>query len=298
MIRRSNGELNEELGLGRERSQKLVSYEDFFLSQVGERMVLYEDFPGLEMIVDYYLEKSWVAEHPIFEYGKFNVKELAVLIKLLGYFYQGKDYKILTFGGLERIRFAVKEGTFEELRPRLFCLVGTESALKEYMEYRNSFLGDEVSFNLEKKIPHLFVLQPQEASVIDTLGIPCYDLCSNSNWYSGGIYYYDYLKDEYFNKKYLGTFNLFDVYFFRKVNSYQGIEDTLSFLVHSEDVIIAKALISIAIYKKKLQKSSFVNEDYQQLFYELFQDNSIQMKKLVERNFPKKLKYVRKKDES
>ena len=128
----------------------------------------------------------------------------------------------------------------------------------------------------------------REGTITDQLGIRSGIEHQKKN----GFCYYDYLKEEYQTLKYLSQVNIFDDCFYQKIRNYSGIEDTLSFLIHHEDDFIAKALISIAIFKKNHHKVRLTSEDYQYIFYEMFQDRSIRVEKEIERKVPKTLKYV------
>lgn len=267
-------------------------YTRYFMDKVSKKMILYDKFPSIDDILDYYFEKSFLADHPLGEYGKFDIKELLEVIKYLYSFYNGEEYNILTFGYLEKSIYHVQEGDFDELKPRLCFLVGNDKTLSDYREYQNLFLGLEKSFDFSRKKESLVVLNPIEGTVSDTLGIYCKEEGQNIN--NSGLWYYDYLSDEYMRVKYLNIYSLFCQNFYQRINNYSGIEDTLSIRVHSVDQFIAKALISIIIYKKNLGKVNLTNEDYKYIFYQLFQDNSVNIKKSIERDIPKNLKYVKK----
>lgn len=59
-------------------------------------------------------------------------------------------------------------------------------------------------------------------------------------------------------------------------------------LFHINDSFIAKALISIAVYKKNYQKTNLSNE---YIIYEMFHEG-VDIEKEVEQDILKKLKYV------
>lgn len=62
----------------------------------------------------------------------------------------------------------------------------------------------------------------------------------------------------------------------------------LSFSLDFQDNFIAKALVSIAIYKKKINKLRLDNADYQYIFYELFKED-IDILGAVDKEIPKVL---------
>ncbi len=266
-------------------------YDSFFKSCISNKMIIYNKFPNLNDIIEYYSSKNWNAGHPIYEYGNFNIEELAIVIQYLYSFFRNEEYKTVMLGYLERTKFHVLEGIFEQLRPNLYFLIGNSKTLEDYIPYKNCFLEKEQSFDFQKKIISFIGLRAKEGIIFNELSI--HTELENHRIYPG-IYYYDEIKQEYDNVKYLSHINIFDEYFYKKIRTYSGIEDTLNFAIHANDSFLAKILISIAIFKKNHQKTQLSNEDYQYIFYELFKDNSVNVKKEIERNIPKKLKLVSK----
>ena len=271
-----------------ESKTEKLAYSSFFAGKDLNKMVVYEQFPKLDDIIDYYSNKGWNAEHPLKEYGKFDIRELMIVIQYLYSFYQNEEYQSMLFGYLEKQAFRVAEGIFEELKPNLYFLVGSEKSLEEYQCYRNCFLESNHGFDFQRKNLHLIGIPAREGTITDQLGIRSGIEHQKKN----GFCYYDYLKEEYQTLKYLSQVNIFDDCFYQKIRNYSGIEDTLSFSIHHEDDFIAKALISIAIFKKNHHKVRLTSEDYQYIFYEMFQDRSIRVEKEIERKVPKTLKYV------
>lgn len=278
----------KELSKNIESKTEQLAYSSFFLGKDFNKMVLYDQFPKLDDIIDYYSSKGWNAEHPLKEYGKFDIRELMIVIQYLYSFYQNEEYQSMVFGYLEKQSYKVAEGVFEELKPNLYFVVGNEKSLEEYQDYQNCFLEESHGFDFQRKNLHLIGIRAQEGTIKDQLGIR-----SEIEYQSGnGFCYYDCLREEYQTLKYLSQVNIFDDYFYKKIRNYSGIEDTLSFSIHHEDDFIAKALISIAIFKKNHQKVHLTVEDYKYIFYEMFQDRSIHVEKEIERKVPKTLKYV------
>ena len=264
-------------------------YTQFFLEKDSKKFVLYHEFPSLGEILDYYFQKSFLAEHPIQEYGRFDIRELAELIKYLYSFYYQEEYRILTFGYLEKSMYQVNEGIFPQIKSNLCFLIGNDRSLESYDSYRNLFLGSEQKFDFSKKKKSLICLKPTLGTIRDTLGITCKGIDMAS---MNGIGYYDVLSEEYKFSKYLSSFSLFCDSFYQKLENYSGIWDTFSFGIHEQDRFLSDALISIAIFKKNQEKLTLSNEDYQYLFYEMFRDNRVNIKKAMEKEIPKTLKYV------
>lgn len=276
-----------------ELKSEYLAYEDFFRGKNNSKMILYDQFPSVDDMIDYYFHYGWNKEHPIYEYGRFDIRELAVVIQYLYSFYQNREYQLLVFGYLEKQSYQVREGNFEQLKANLAFLVGTDDSLKEFFSWKNAFLGSEQEFDFQQKRESLIGILAKEGMVSDQLGIST-DL--DKSVMGSGICYYDYLKEETNITRYLSHVNIFDDCFYRKIRNYVGIEDTLCMSIHPRDRLIAKALISIAIFKKNHQKISLTMEDYQYIFDELFHDNSIHVGKEISKNIPKRLRYISRKD--
>lgn len=266
----------------------LGSYSDFFLNIKGHDFIWYNDFPKVDEIMEYYFNNSFLAPHPINEYGKFSIKELAVLIKNLYSHQRQEDYKIVVFGGLKKENLSLLEGEFEQLKAKLFFLVGNDKTLDKYLSYNNSFFEDGRGINnLVEKRASLIVLPVLEGTILNTLGIDCSCLEKRE-----GINYYDYLKDCYEKEKYLETINIFSDCVYKKIRNYRGIWDTLGFYIHNDDRFLGEILISIAMYKAKCNKRELTVSDYQYIFNKLYNDNSVNIEKEVSLGITKTLKYV------
>lgn len=215
-------------------------YAAFFISKSDKKMVLYDKFPNLDQIISYYSKKTWNAPHPLEDYGKFEVRELVEVIKTLYSIKKQREYQIFTMGYLEKNYYSLLEGKFQELIPKLLFLIGNEDTLKTYQNYKNLFLGNACSFDsFNQSMPDLIAVFPREGTVRDTLGIQCKCPGFPDNYFEAGIKYYDYVKEQYLVSKYLSNIQIFDSCFFQKVNSYKGIQDTLSFPIHLSDDFIA-----------------------------------------------------------
>ncbi len=268
-----------------------LDYANFFISKNSKKMVLYDKWPDLETIINYYSNTTWNNTHPLEEYGKFEIKELLEIIKLLFSIKKQDEYKIVTTGFLSKHSYTLLEGTFSELLPNLYFLIGNDKTLEEYFQVQNLFLEEVQAYDFEHQYhPSFTALSPKKGTIRDTLMVSCQ--CPNSKFkYCGGIQYYDSLKEEYTATKYLAMTNIFDDSFYRKLHNYQGIQDTLSFPIHKEDEFIAQVLLSIVIYKKNHQKINLTNEDYRSIFYELFKE-PVNIEKEIKKDIPKTLKYV------
>ena len=118
----------------------------------------------------------------------------------------------------------------------------------------------------------------------------CNELGITTNFphiYNGdGINYYDSLNDCSVCLKMFDTINIFEFLTAYKLKYYQGIKDTLSFPIHIKDSFIAKALISMAIYKKNIGQNELYNEDYEYIFKELFNED-VDISKEIEKDILK-----------
>jgi hypothetical protein len=275
-------------------SKDELEYVNFFLSKESKKIILYDDWPTIDTIINYYANTTWSNLHPLEEYGKFEIKELLEVIKLLYSIKRQQTYNILTTGFLTESTYTVLEGTYKELLPHLYFMIGNSQTLEPYTPYQNLF-QEEVQENLldEIYLSNWTTITPQKGTIKDTLNISCQVLHSNFK-YTGGIQYYDALKEEYNTVKYLSNINILDNSFYLKIRNYKGIQDTLTFPITKEDDFIAKTLLSIVIYKKNHQKTKLTSEDYRHIFYELFKE-PINIEKEIQKDIPKTLKYIPKK---
>lgn len=270
---------------------KQNGYEAFFEKQTSKSFVLCDHFPTCAELQNYYFEHSFLADHPIQDYGNFSIKELAEIIKVLYSLQRQREYQVLTFGYLEKGQICLKEGVFDQLKSHLCLFIGNEKTLDRYRKYQNSFLEVIPSFDLKELTnPDLVVLSALEGTIRHTLDIRC--SAQNGNCFDLGIEYYNYLKGCYEVAKYLDNISIFDRYFYQKIRNYRGIQDTLSFFVHQNDKFIAEVLISMAIFKKNLGKRELSNEDYRYIFKQMFSEATVNIDKEVRREIPKVLKYI------
>lgn len=266
----------------------LGSYSDFFLKLENHGFVWYRDFPKVDEVMEYYFNNSFLAPHPINDYGKFSIKELAVLIKNLYSHQRQEDYKVVVFGGLKKDNLSLLEGDFLGLRAKVFFVIGNDRTLAKYLSYDHFFFEDGRGIDtLGEKTASLVVLPAFEGTVLNTLGINCSCLEKRA-----GIYYYDYVNDCHETAKFLETTNIFSDCTYKKISGYRGIWDTLSFYVHNDDRFLGEILISIAMYKARYNIRELKASDYQYIFNKLYNDNSINIEKEVALGIPKTLKYV------
>ena len=113
--------------------------------------------------------------------------------------------------------------------------------------------------------------------------------------------YYDYLYNGDKFRKIVGFprfYNIFDKGVRNVIKKLErepniGVAGLLSFPLGIQDNFIAKTLLSIVIYKKKLNKMYLDNEDYKYIFYELFKESNIDINAVIDKEIPKKLERSR-----
>lgn len=281
-------EVRKELVEKEKNIQKF--YFDFFESKKRKEFVLYEKYPAYNEIYAYH---NRFPNHPVAHYGYFNIKELAEVIKLLYSFKKQEEYKVLTFGNAKVVHTG-PEDVDRQIDPCIYFLIGNNQSLSSYQEFNQTFSYKE-NYGFENK--HIYNLIRLECSKSTYRG--CNELGIVTEFphiYNGdGINYYDSLNDCSVCLKMFDTIGIFKLLNEYKLkNNYQGIKDTLSFPIHIKDSFIAKALISMVIYKKNIGKNELSNEDYSSIFRELFNED-VDISKEIEKDIPKVLKYVQKK---
>lgn len=271
-------------------TEMLKPYTTYFNRYQKRDCILVEDFPKKEVIASYY-NSSLATHHPLWDYGFFDIRELAEIIRIIYSLERQKEYQILTFGYLEYLPVDNENYDFMPL-PTLNFLIGDTEKLAPYQVSDGCF--EEIPFIdiSESKQPNLIKLSPKIA-LDNTLGIYCY--CDYPGLFGNeyGINYWDYKNQEQNCGQYSNKINIFSDNMLEKLTSYEGIEDTLSFPVHIDDKFLATILTSIAIYKKNRGTVNLTNDDYRYIFQKIYGEYSINIEKGVEQNIPKQLKYVK-----
>ena len=260
--------------------KKCNLYPEYFESKRNLDFVLYQKFPS-KLVVSAY-DGEYDREHPLYDYGYFEVKELVMLIRYLYSFWKQKEYRVITFGFLNVGKF------FE---PEICFLIGDDKRINSYFAFKDCFLENKKVLDWD-----LRTIMPNRMAVMASSSINSYHelgiwLDSEIHFYDeSGFYYYHPMKEKYACHCFSNYKNIFNDCINWK--NYEGIKDTLSFSMHLQDSFIAKVLISIVIYKKNHRKIDLSNEDYQHIFYQLFGEDSIDIKNSVEKEIPKILKYT------
>lgn len=277
--------------------EKMTLYEKYFDGYVDSfwkrDFELIEEFPDLEILKAYYSGVySNHVTHPIWEYGYFDIRELAEIIRMIYSLQRQKKYEILTMGYLNLescLDFGV--GKFYT-QPYLHFLIGDQEQLSPYQEYKNCFI--ESGFDPMEQVKHMnrIVLSPKEA-LSHTLDIQCD--CPRFTGNDKGINYYDFTTGEEMqcSVQYGDQINIFDPKVYQKFHNYEGMNDTISFPIHENDNFLAEILISIAVYKKNKRVSHLTNDDYRYIFQKIFGVHSVNIKRGVDKNIPKTLRYIK-----
>lgn len=258
-------------------------YPNFFEKRINKNFELIHEFPS-KGEVQFYEERRYFS-HPLANYGNFPIKELAELIKLLFSYQKQEEYKIVTLGG------------FNDLSPSCYFLIGNDRNLTDYISFCGSYREDIENLNVpySRKIFDLVVLEAEQNSPKNTLGILCEDLIEQKK-----ISFYETFLEVYNSIPFSDRFNIFHNCF-SNYSHYEGIQDTLNFLIHKDDSFLAKMLLSIAIYKKNngliYQQNKEVNdltdEHYQEIFRVLFGEQHFgSMQEMIDKDIPKTLRYV------
>lgn len=300
LIRVMENELHyRDIKIRKYREDMMNCYPNFFKKKNNKNFEFIHDFPTKKEVQIY--EESGDFAHPLASYGDFSIKELAEVIKLLFSYQKQEEYKIITFGTM------TPESHIKPNYPALFLLIGNEKSLADYYFLNGTFQGDlekNLAIIQSKKIPNLIALQARESYEENTLGICCNIDRVTDNKKEGIHYYHDWLQIPCCSF-YSECFNIFNNCL-TNFSSYEGIQDTLSFKVHIEDKFLAEMLLSIAIYKKNNGLIYQQNQDvkdlmdghYQEIFKILFNEDNIEnIQKMVKKDIPKTLRYIKKNNE-
>lgn len=259
--------------------------------------------------IGYYIKNLMgEVEFSLFEYGYFSIKELAVIIKLLYSFKRQEENKILTFANLNLDYISPKEDE-REYNVYLRFLVGNDKTLNSFYQYDNCFFEEyqklhetmcEYSQIKFAGISNLIVLSPNLSQKQNSLGISC----DGFGYYGqrltrDGINYSDEWQKHDACAMFSERYNIFGIYPLTDLAKHMcgcsSLREILDFPISLYDNFIAEVLMSIVIYKRNIDKIDLDNEDYRYIFYELFGED-VDIAKEMEKYFPTKLKYVRKRE--
>lgn len=270
------------------------SYPKFIekcLQDSPNKFVDIKKFPTREEIRSFYQYGSPSIENDIlmYKYGWFNIKELAVIIKLLYSLKKQTEYSIVTLANLETERFG-PEASDIRIIPNLNFLIGSnQQHLEKYngTYFDKTYLeGDILDKYNASRHPGLVRLKQarkleDKFNVFDNIKLypSLCNLDSLINWNDNTVF--------------SSCYNIFDRHFWEIIRRMETeprskISSLLSFSLDFQDSFIARTLFSIVVYKKKMNKLELDNEDYKYIFYELFKSD-VDVSKMVNKEIPKVL---------
>lgn len=264
-----------------------LAYQGFYENKRNKEFVLYERFPSVESLETYLCRMSR-SKHPLYEYGYFNAKELAEIIKYIYQIHTGKEYKILTIGAIDE--FGDRD-SFSTM-PHLLFMIGNDKSIEQYKEFNGKFINNDRFYSrmwLDGDRRNLIELE-LEIDYSNTLNVECLTgKCDDRN----SINYY---RREYNSYTSCG-FSINKQIFADNIRSslnhskVKGIKDVFDFDIHYMESYIARVLMSIIIYKKNNNIMELADEDYNHIFETLYGEKP-QIKGDIEKDFVKRLTYV------
>lgn len=285
------------------RKSLIDSYPKFIegcLRNNPNKFVDIKKFPTTEEIRSFYQygSPSITDDILMYEYGWFDIKELAVIIKLLYSLKKQKEYSIVTLANLEEEYFG-PEDSDKRIVPYMNFLIGLDKNQKYLSKYNGKYFDKP---SLEGNILDDFKRERHPNSVILKQGMWC---SGNDNFASLNIdfenifgahpvfMYLDPLSNWDTKAVFSSSYNIFDKYFGEVLRRLakkprSKASGLLSFSLDFQDAFIARTLFSIVIYKKKMNKLVLDNEDYKYIFYELFKED-VDVLGFVDKEIPKVL---------
>lgn len=278
------------------------SYPEFIgrcLKDSPSKFVEIKRFPTTEEISSFYQYGSPKITDDLlmYDYGWFDIKELAAIIKLLYSLKKQKEYSIVTLANLEGKRFGPEAS---DIRIVLYLnfLIGLEQKhLEEYNgKYFNkpSLEGNILDKYDADRHPGLVRLkQGRNHDNIYNKSGTCVCRFEDGIRIYPTLWHLDSLINWDDNTVFSSQYNIFDKHIMEIVRKLDKeprskVCSLLSFSLDFQDAFIARNLFSIVIYKKKTNKLALDNDDYKYIFYELFKSD-IDVLEVVDREIPKVL---------
>lgn len=263
-----------------------LAYQEFYKNKRNREFILYERFPSIESLETYLYRTSHI--HPLYEYGYFNVKELAEVIKYIYQFHTSKEYKILTIGAIDE--FGDRD-SFSTI-PHLLYMIGNDKSIEQYQDFNGKFINNDRFYSrmwLDKYKRNLIEIE-LKLDYGNPLNIECLTgKCDNRN----SINYYRREYNSYtscgfgINKQVFGD----NIRSNLNCSKVKGIKDVFDLGIHYMESYIARVLMSIIIYKKNNNITELTEEDYNHIFDTLYGEKP-QIKEDIEKDFGKRLAYV------
>ena len=279
------------------------TYQKFLDSQIQNKpniFVQIKKFPTAQEIrSSYEYGNVGMNNIPLYEYGWFDIKELVAIIKVLYSLKRDREYNILTFANLKKI-YNGPELYDKTIESEMNFIIGDDRKISFLEDFNGKYFPSDVfDEELFKDFYNPNVFRKTRLSQISSskekgLGITLDD---DKEF----MEYYDYLYNGDKFRKIVGFprfYNIFDKGVRNVIKKLErepniGVAGLLSFPLGIQDNFIAKTLLSIVIYKKKLNKMYLDNEDYKYIFYELFKESNIDINDVIDKEIPKKLERSR-----
>ena len=262
---------------------------------------LFKTAPSLKTLLSFEM-RGW-RSIPYYAGGKFNVKELAELIKQIYQFETKQEYDILVVGLMDQKVETIRKDIIHKeektvLVPKLYVMIGKQNLIKRFEEFNGCFISStqfsairSIIENAHGKdlviIPINETEKPHEA-----LDMECFT--GNIQDKQGYINYYDYLehtnKSCLFNKQQRIIISDLSEIKFNGRHHFRYNKDLLNFEVYQEDGFIGDILTSICLYKQRNNIWQLNQEDYNHIFNTLYNQN-VDIIGLAQKDFPKNLEY-------
>lgn len=285
------------------RKRLIDSYPKFIegcLKNNPNKFIDIKKFPTTEEICSFYRYgfPKITDDILMYEYGWFDIKELAVIIKLLYSLKKQKEYGIITLANLEEECFG-PEDSDKRIIPYINFLIGPDKKQKYLSEYNGKYFE---KLSMEDNLLDVFKMDRHQ----DFVRLKKSEVRNGDNRFASlgiefegvlGTYpvfrYFDPTINWNVNATFSSSYNIFDSYFGEVVRKLDKeprakVSGLMSFSLDLQDAFIARTLFSIVVYKKKMNKFILDNDDYKYIFYELFKED-VDVLGVIDKEIPKVL---------
>lgn len=267
-------------------------YEEFYLERRNGDFVLYDEFPSAYSLLSYCELESH--EHPLHEYAYFDVEELSYLIKRLYETNREGQYEIITVGNTKD-RKTVFLNELKEINPELFIFIGEEKELRDFKKYRNKFINKNLGIaNYESTRDLCIIPLDSEPGYMKRLNLMTEFKNKEKYVLKENLHYYNRLVNTYLTKTFSSQINIFNLV--QAIGNedpvrYGNLSSILALKLDGADNFIAKALVSIVMYKYDNKTHDLDKNDYDKITKTLFEKKE-NLKDKASKTYVKKLRYV------
>lgn len=267
-------------------------YEDFYLERRNGDFVLYDEFPGAYSLLSYCELESH--EHPLYQYAYFDVEELSYLIKRLYETRRVGEYEIITVGNTKD-RKTLLLNELKEVNPELFIFIGEEKELRDFKKYKNKFINKNLGITNYEPMKDLSIIPlDSEPGYMKRLNLITEFKNKERYVLKPELHYYNRLVNTYITKSFSSQINIFNLV--QAIGNedplrYGNLSSILAIKVDGTDDFIAKALVSIVMYKYDNRTHDLEKKDYDKITKTLF-DKKENIKDKAPKTYVKKLRYV------